>query len=87
MKQGIIPEPLFFLEVDDIKDLQDLIVVEESDQGSLKTLLGEVQNDLCRFSLIGVHKADHLSKGFEGGESMVAGPWQIFPFSLEIIEK
>ena len=75
MKQGIIPEPLFFLEVDGIKDLQDFIVVEEADERFLVTLLGEVQNDLCRFSLIGVHKADHLSEGFEGSKSMVAGPW------------
>ena len=87
MKQGIIPEPLFFLEVDGIKDLQDLIVVEESDEGFLKTLLGKVEDHLCRLSLIGVHKADHLGKGFQGGESMVAGPGEVFSLSLEIVEK
>ena len=87
MKQGIVPEPLFSFKVDGIKDLQDLIVVEESDERFLVTLLGEVQDGLCRFSLIGMHKADHFGKGFEGGESMIAGSWEVFSLSLEIVEE
>jgi hypothetical protein len=87
MKQDIVPEPLFSSEIDGLKDLQDLIVVEESDERFLVALLGEVEDHLCRLSLIGVHKADHLSKGFQGGESMIAGPGEVFSLSLEIVEK
>ena len=87
MKQDIVPESLFSFKFDGVKDLQDFIVVEESDERFLVTLLGEVQDGLCRFSLIGVHKADHFGKGFEGGESMIAGPWEVFAPSLEIVEE
>ncbi len=87
MKQDIIPEPLFSFKVDGFKDLQDFIVVEESDERFLVTLLGEVEDNLCHFSLIGMHEADHFGKGFEGRESMISGSWEVFSPSLEIVEK
>ena len=87
MKQGVIPEALFSSEVDRFEDLQDLVVVEEADQGLPKALLGDVQDGLCQLSLIRVHEADHLGKGFKGREPMVPGPGEIVPLTLKIIEE
>jgi len=87
MKQDIVAEPLFSSEIDRPKDLQDLVVVEEPDQGLLITLLGDVQDGICQLSLIRVHETDHFGKGFEGCKPMVPGPWEILPLSLEIIEE
>jgi len=87
MKQGVIPEPLFSSEVDRLKDLQDLVMVEEPDQGPLITLLGDVQDGIRHLSLIRMHEADHFGKGFQGRKSMVPGPWEIFPLTLQVIEE
>jgi len=82
VKQGVIPEAFFSSEVDRLKDLQDLVMIEEPDQGPLIALLGDVQDGIGQLSLIRMHEADHFGKGFQSGKPMVPGPWEIFPLTL-----
>jgi len=62
MKEGVIPEALLHPEIDRLKHLQDLVLVEKPDQRFPVTLLGDVEDGFRQFSLIRVHEADHFGK-------------------------
>jgi hypothetical protein len=34
-----------------------------------------------------IHKANHFSQGFNGGQAMIAGFGRIFPFRFEVVQK
>jgi hypothetical protein len=46
MKEGVIPGTFFSLETNDMKELEDLLRVEEPDEGFLGSLLGDGENGL-----------------------------------------
>ncbi len=87
MEEGIITAALFSLEIDDMKDLEDLFRVEEADEGFLGALLGDRENGLCQLSLVRIEEADHFGEGLEGSEALIASSGQIVALRLEIIQE
>jgi hypothetical protein len=87
VKEGVIAGAFFSLQVDDIKDFEDLLRVEEPDEGFLGTFLGDGENGLCELTLVGVEEADHFGEGFEGGQSLIAGSGQVVAMGLEIFQE
>jgi hypothetical protein len=87
VKEGVIPGAFFFLQIDDMKDLEDLFRVEEPDEGFLGALLGDGENGLSQWSLVGIEEADHFGEGLEGRESLVAGSGQVVTLGLEILQE
>jgi len=71
MKQDVIPKALFCPKIDRLKDLQDLFLIEEADEGFLITLLWDVEDGVCELTVIGIHKTHHPGKGFEGGQTLI----------------
>jgi len=70
-----------------MKELEDLLRVEEPDEGSLGALLRDGENGLCQLALIRIEEADHFGEGLEGGESLIASSGQIAALGLEIIQE
>ena len=62
-------------------------MVKETDKPLLGTFLRDVEDGLCQFPVIGIHKADHLGKGFKTSKTVVPGPHHVFALLLKIIEK
>jgi hypothetical protein len=87
VQEGVIAEALFSLEIDDMKDLEDLFRVEETDEGFVGALLGDGENGLCQLSLVRIEEADHFGEGLEGSESLIASSGQVVTMGLEIIQE
>jgi len=87
VEEGVIPGAFFFLQNDDMKDLEDLLRIEEPDEGFLGALLRDRENGLCQWSLVRIEEANHFGEGLEGSESLIAGSGQIVTMGLEIIEE
>jgi hypothetical protein len=87
VEEGIITEAFFSLQIDDMKELEDLLRVEEPDEGFLGSLLGDGENGLCEFSLVRIEEAEHFGEGLEGRESVIASSGQIAALRLEIIQE
>jgi hypothetical protein len=87
MEEGVIPGTFFSLQIDDMKDLEDLFRVEEPDEGFLGALLRDGENGLCQWALIRIEEADHFGEGLEGSESLIASSGQIAALGLEIIQE
>jgi len=87
VEEGVITAALFSLEIDDMKDLEDLFQVEEADEGFLGALLGDRENGLCQWSLVRIEEADHFGEGLKGSEALIASSGQIVTMGLEIIQK
>jgi hypothetical protein len=87
VEEGVIPETFFSLQIDDMKDLEDLLRIEEPDEGFLGVLLRDGENGLCQWMLIRIEEANHFGEGLEGGESLIASSGQIATLGLEIIEE
>jgi len=87
VEEGVISGAFFFLQIDDMKDLEDLIGVEESDEGFLGALLGDGENGLSEVTLVRIEEADHFGEGLEGGQSLIAGSGQIVTLRLEILQE
>ena len=47
MEEGVIPGAFFSLQIDDMKNLEDFLRVEEPDEGFLSALLRDRENGLC----------------------------------------
>jgi hypothetical protein len=73
VEEGVIPGAFLSLQIDDLKDLEELLRIEEPDEGFLGALLGDGENGLCQFSLVRIEEADHFGEGLEGSESLIAG--------------
>lgn len=87
MKQGIITETLFPSQVDSLKDLEDFLLIEKPDEGSLKTFLWDVDDLFGHFSVIRIHKADHFAKGLESRQTKIAGFGKVVTVLLQVIEE
>ena len=87
VEEGVIAGTFFSLQIDRLKDLEDLLGVEEPDEGFLDALLGDGENGFCQFSLVRIKEADHFGEGFEGGQSLIASFGQVVTMALEIIEE
>ena len=87
VEEGVIPGTFFSLELDDMKDLEDLLRVEEADEGFLSALLRDGKNGLCQCSVVRIEEADHFGEGLEGGESLIASSGQIAALGLEIVQE
>jgi len=87
MEEGVIPGTFFSLQIDDMKELEDLFRVEEPDEGFLGALLGDGENGFCQFSLVRIEEADHFGEGLEGGQSLIAGSGQVVTLGLEILQE
>jgi hypothetical protein len=87
MEEGVIPRAFFSFEIDDMKELEDLFGVEETDEGFLGALLRDGENGLCQLSLVRIEEADHFGEGLEGSESVIASSGQIATLGLEIIQE
>jgi len=70
-----------------MKDLEDLLGVEEPDEGFLGALLGDGENGLCELTLVRIEEADHFGEGLDSSESLIAGSGQVVAMGLEIIEE
>jgi hypothetical protein len=70
-----------------MKDLENLLRVEEPDEGFLGALLRDGENGLCQLSLIRIEEPDHFGEGLEGSESLIASSGQIAALGLEIIQE
>jgi hypothetical protein len=87
VEEGVITAALFSLEIDDMKDLEDLFQVEEADEGFLGALLGDRENGLCQWSLVRIEEADHFGEGLEGSEALIASSGHVVALRLEIIQE
>jgi len=87
VEEGVIAEAFFSLQIDDLKDLEDLLRVKEPDEGFLGALLRGGENGLCQLTLVRIEEADHFGEGLEGGESLIASSGQIATLGLEIIQE
>jgi hypothetical protein len=87
VEEGVIPYAFLSLQIDDMKELENLFRVEEPDEGFLGALLGNGENALSEVTLLRIEEADHFGEGLEGSESLIAGSGQIVTMGLEIIEE
>ena len=87
MEEGVIPGTFFSLEIDGMKELEDLLGVEEPDERFLGAFLRDGENGLCQLSMIRIEEADHFGKGLEGSESLIASSGQIAALGLEVIQE
>jgi hypothetical protein len=87
MEEGVIAGAFFSLQIDDTKDLEDLLRIEEPDEGFLGSLLRDGENGLCELSLIRIEEADHFGERLEGSESLIASSGQVVTMGLEIFQE
>jgi hypothetical protein len=87
VEEGVIAGTFFSLQIDDMKDLEDLFRVKEPDEGFLGAFLGDGENGLCELTLVRIEEADHFGEGLEGSESLIAGSGQVVTLGLEIIKE
>jgi hypothetical protein len=87
MEEGVIPGTFFSLQIDDMKDLEDLLGVEEPDEGFLSAFLRDGENGLCQLTLVRIEEADHFGEGLDGGQSLIASSGQIAALGLKIIQE
>ena len=87
MKERVVPETLVCFEIDSFEDLQDLVMIEEADDGFLIAPLWDAEDGVCEVMMLRIHEADHFGKGLQSGEAVIAGPDNVFALLLEIIEK
>lgn len=62
MKEGIIPEPLPCFQVNTLKNLEDFLLIEETNEGLLSPLLGDIEDGICHFQLFRILEAEHFGK-------------------------
>jgi hypothetical protein len=48
-----------------LKDLEDFLLIEKPYEGSVRTLLWDVDDLFRHLSVIRIHKPDHFAKGLE----------------------
>jgi hypothetical protein len=87
VEQGVIAGAFFSLQLDPLKDLEDLLGVEEPDEGFLCALLRDGENALSEVTLVRIEESDHFGEGLEGGQSLIASSGQVVTMALEIIEE
>ena len=87
MEEGVITYAFFSLEIDDMKEIEDLLRVKKPDEGFLGALLGDGENGLRQLTLVRIEKADHFGEGFDGSETLIASSGQIATLRLEIIQE
>jgi hypothetical protein len=87
MEEGVIAESFFSFEIDDMKDLEDLLRIEEPDEGFLGALWRDRENGLSEVTLVRIEEADHFGEGLEGSQSLIAGSGQVVAMGLEIFQE
>jgi hypothetical protein len=87
MKQGVIPEPLVSLYIDALKDLEDFLLIEKTDEGFLRAFLWDVQYPIGQFPVFWALETKHFGKGFEGSQTLIAGCGKIVALPFKSIEE
>jgi hypothetical protein len=87
MEECIIPEALFFSEVDGLKDPEHFFRVEKADQGCPESFLRDTDDSIGHFPVIGIHEADHFDEGFYGVEAEVTGFGEIVPLLFKVLKE
>jgi hypothetical protein len=87
VEEGVIAGAFFSLQIDDMKEGEDLLRVEEADEGFLSALLRDGENGLGQCSVVRIEEADHFGEGLEGGESLIASSGQVVAPRLEVIQE
>jgi hypothetical protein len=87
VEEGVIPGTFFSLQIDDMKDLEDLFRVQKPDEGFLGAFLGDGENGLGQLTLVRIEETDHFGEGLDGSESLIASSGQIATLRLEIIQE
>jgi hypothetical protein len=67
--------------------LQDLVMIEEADDGFLIAPLWDAEDGVCEVMMFRIHEADHLGKGLQSSKSVITGPDNVFALLLEILEE
>jgi len=87
VKKGVISEALFSSEIDRLKDLQDFLLVEKSDEGFLSAFLRDMKYPIGQFPVFWALESQHFGEGFEGRQALIAGFGKIFALPLKSIEE
>ena len=87
MEEGVIPESFFFPEIDGLKDPEHFFGVEEADQRFAESFLWDTDDSIGHLPMIGIHKANHFDKGFNGIETEVTGFGEIFPIMFKVLKE
>ena len=87
VKEGEIPKAFLFSEIDAVKDGKDFIGVQEADQRLLSAFLRDIEDSICRLSLMRIHQADHFSERFECSEAIISSSRKVSPVPLQILEE
>ena len=87
MEEGVIPKSLFFSQIDGLKDSEHFLGVEKADQGFLESFLRDTDDSIGHLPMIGIHKANHFDKGFNGIETEVTGFGEIFPIMFKVLKE
>src|SRR4030043_195182 len=87
MEEGVIAEAFFSLQIQGMKEGEDLFRVKEADEGFLSSLLRDGENGLSQLSLLRIEEADHFGEGFDGCQALIASSGQVVALRLEIIQK
>ena len=67
--------------------LEDLLGVEETDEGFPGAFLGYVEDPFSHLPLLWIYEPDHHSKRLQGGEAEIAGLGKVVTPALELIKK
>jgi hypothetical protein len=87
MKKGVIPEAFFSSQIDRLKDPEDFILIQKSDEGFAEALLWKVDDPFSHLPMFRVHEPDHFCEGLQGSEAQIAGSGKVFSLILEMIEE
>ena len=87
MKEGVIPESLFCLQLNSMEDLQNLILIKKTNERLLSPLLRDMENSVCHLALFRILEADHFGKGLQGRKPMIAGLGQVFSLVLKVFKE
>ena len=87
MEQDIIPESLLSPQVDTVKNLEDLLLIKETDEGLVKALLWDVDNLFSQLSLLWIHETEHLCERLKGSKAEITGRRKVFALPLKLLEE
>jgi hypothetical protein len=85
MKQNIVSEAFFALDIDSAKNLQDLIVVKKADQRPLRPFLRDIEDGIGKLIVHWIDKPDHFGKRLDGRQAAVTGNGTVAPILFELI--
>jgi hypothetical protein len=87
VEKGVIPEALLCSQIDGVKELEEFLLVEETDEGFTKALLWDAEDAFSQIPMIRIQEPDHFCKRFKCGEAKITGLGEIFSLILDLFEK